>query len=324
MAINYQQAGGDTLNLLDEVVRDYHPEKQDLRVGIIFCTSVDKKGEMDGKPSLKNCGFPAAAKVSLVSAKDRIHKKLDVMILIDGAGWSQMSVAQQRAILDHEMEHVQIDPDAEPSDDGRPKLVMKEEDYCLWGFRSVAARHGNDSMEVATAKQVMDLVGDVLWKDHSATMLRAARSNTRPNREEGSTALRLPAPTDQCDGPDSAIDFPKAKNRGPAPLAPKFAVVEDEEPDGEEPTDADDIKIELDEVVRQYKSVEVKLLGESNTVQVITENSNGLVNKNAVAPEGLLDNPFVGMKVKKVEAGIRLANGSVKVVPGTIKLVRYK
>ena len=302
MAIIYQEAGGDTINLLEEVVRDYHPEKEDLRIGMVFCTSVDKKGDIDGKPSLKNCGFPAAAKVSLVSAKDRIHKKIDVLIMIDGAGWSQMSEDQRRAILDHEMEHVQIDLSAEPSDDGRPKLVMKEEDYCVWGFRSVALRHGNNSMEVACAKQLLDFAGDVLWQDHSAAMLKAkSKAELKEFTENGTLPPKcniVPLPSPQTtDGPDSAID------------APQLARAE---------------KISLEDAVSGYKNVRVQLHGESNTVQLTVETSNGLRNKHPVIAEDLLDNSFFGMKVKKVEAGVRLANGSVRVIPNTIKLVSFK
>lgn len=175
MPIVYQSASSDTLSLLDKAIDTYHPDirEYDLKIGVLFATSVDKKGNSDGKPSVKLANHPAAAKIKLVSLKDRIFKKLDAEITIDGCGWSQFSEATKLAVLDHELEHIVIDksPEAEAEDDGRPKLKLKDDDFMVWGFQCILERHGIHSPEAAGIKSLLSDTSHPIIADYARTVL---------------------------------------------------------------------------------------------------------------------------------------------------------
>lgn len=197
MPIAFDIAPPEVYQLLAKVVEKYHPDKTELKFGVLMLSSVDKEGTPDGKYPLKWNGFAASAKVKLVPAKDRLFKNIDVEIHIDAHTWRAIDEAKQIAILDHEVEHVCVldtsdDSTENVNDDTKSKykLKLKPDDYAIWGCESIIRRHGNNSMEVMSAKRLREQLGDILFQDWKTTIDIAKR-----RADEALTELpRLPAP----------------------------------------------------------------------------------------------------------------------------------
>ena len=159
----YQLADESVYEVLKTACDTYHTKlaKLNVRFGVIMVSSVDKDGEPDGKPALKSSsGHPAAAKVGLVSAKDKLSKNYDVEILIDLTVWGEMDDKKRFAVLDHEMTHVEIvedkDGHAKIDDNGAPKLKLIPDQFHLWGFLEIAQRHGLSSSEVLCMRDMVE------------------------------------------------------------------------------------------------------------------------------------------------------------------------
>lgn len=153
-------------DVLAEALKKYHGElsKINIRIGIIMVSSEDKDGEPDGKPALKSAsGHPAAAKVGLVSPKDRLTKHYEVEILIDSQAWGEMTPAKRLAVLDHELTHVEVTKGGEGEVKvdayGNPKLKLIPDQFHLWGFLEIAQRHGTDSSEVLCMRDMVSQHG---------------------------------------------------------------------------------------------------------------------------------------------------------------------
>lgn len=185
MAIAYDTAPKDVLDLFKSVIERYHPEKAKVRVGILMVTSVDKEGNPDGGWPLKWSGYAASAKVKIVPMRDRIFKNIDVEIHLDAHTWRAINEQQQTSILDHEMEHVMImeDPEEEGDTEAKLKLKLKPDDYCIWGFEAIARRHGANSMEVMSARRLRESIGKVLFDDYQKAM-ESTRLASLVNQEE--------------------------------------------------------------------------------------------------------------------------------------------
>jgi hypothetical protein len=109
----------------------------------------------DDPPLMLN-GYPCAATVRATSVKDRTKGHADIEITIDEAQWLTMTDAQKDALLDHELEHVElvIKPKTgrvKLDSHGRPKIKMRKHDVQFGWFHSIAERHGIASGECQQA-----------------------------------------------------------------------------------------------------------------------------------------------------------------------------
>lgn len=185
----YWKADESVYKDVERVIKLWHKDLADnkVKVGILF--AYDPKG-----PAVMHGGYPAYATVRILSLRDRVSKDYDVEVLIDADLWKSSEQAHKDAILDHEFSHVEVKrhkpkkkarrrPDEEdefdtlgedPSDPvetqedgedergevmlddhGRPMLKTRKGDYNGGdGFKVVAARHGNFSIEVLNADRV--------------------------------------------------------------------------------------------------------------------------------------------------------------------------
>jgi len=112
----------------------------------------------DGKqrplePTLTSGGYACAAITRIISTRMRAHGMPDVEILVDGDRWAGWSREKQDAILDHELEHIVVSKQVDSM--GRPKLRLRGHDFQLGWFRSVAERHGEHSLEVEQAEDLV-------------------------------------------------------------------------------------------------------------------------------------------------------------------------
>ncbi len=121
----------------------------------------------EGEPAVKCHGYPAAAVISVIPIKQRVDKRADAEIVIDAANWEDLDEPKRRALLDHEITHLEIKTDkhgaVEVDDVGRPKLKLRLHDFDFGGFRSIARRYGEDAPEVIAARHFREDFGqDVL------------------------------------------------------------------------------------------------------------------------------------------------------------------
>ena len=166
---NYQPAHDDHVDLLNRTMAKYHPHlvKAEVRVSLLAAYArIDDEGNETG-PALKHHGYPALAKARIVPHRDRVQGLADAEVTIDGNRFALLSQDEQIALLDHELEHLELVLDDEgriKSDDGgRPRLKCKLHDYRIEGFDSVAKRHGKHSQEVQQYRACFDERGQAYF-----------------------------------------------------------------------------------------------------------------------------------------------------------------
>jgi hypothetical protein len=190
----YTQADQNQMDTLDRALSKYHPRlvtagvKVDMSVA--FAKVDEGTGELSG-PALKVRGFPALAKIKIMSLEDRVQGHGDARITIDGDRWADISPAERLALLDHELTHLLVveemvrssppKPGSGPQpvapvefvprldDHGRPKLRMRPHDHEFGWFDEVALRHQAVSQEAQQAKRFVDEFGQFyLWESSGA------------------------------------------------------------------------------------------------------------------------------------------------------------
>lgn len=160
MAI-YETCGKDVVKIGDEMLRKFHTELADVGVTICYLYAYAPKNDATGEPrgpALKFAGWPAAAIVKVNSLKDRVEGKADATIILDGDNWKDRPTDEQKAIIDHEQEHLELkldeDGHIQTDDCGRPKLKLRPHDWQLGGFDAIVKRHSQAALE---AQSYVDL-----------------------------------------------------------------------------------------------------------------------------------------------------------------------
>jgi len=103
--------------------------------------------------AIKLHGVRALAKVKINGLADRAEGKADATITIDGDEWPDWSEERRIAVIDHELQHVEVvfERDSQTvwkTDDlGRPVLRLRPHDFDVRGFDVIRARHGMASVE---------------------------------------------------------------------------------------------------------------------------------------------------------------------------------
>lgn len=151
----YTTAGNGITGEVANLIRKHHRELHDAEAtySVLFAHAERDKqtGEPKG-PALKtSTGWPALAKVRVVSLRDRVAGLPDFQIILDGDQWEELQDETQAAILDHELEHVEVRRDDDgkiKSDDcGRPKLRLRPHDFEVAGFDIIVERHRENAVE---------------------------------------------------------------------------------------------------------------------------------------------------------------------------------
>lgn len=150
MATTYDTAPEDIIALINETITEYHPDlvEADVHVSAILAYN-------DKTHPVKAGGYPALACIKNISLKDRIKGMADAEITIDAEAYKAMNELQQKALIDHELYHLEVQRDKDDNiktdDAERPKLRMKKHDYQFGWFREIALRHKQNSPEVLAA-----------------------------------------------------------------------------------------------------------------------------------------------------------------------------
>lgn len=140
----------ETASRVAHLLKLFHPEAHNAGVKIdLLSVASDKDG-----PALKHQGYPAAAIIRVIGIKERTKGAGDVEILFDEEQYMEMSDAEKDALIDHELEHIEVKMDGKRAKldcRGRPKIGMRKHDYQFGWFSSIAERHGIASGEVQQA-----------------------------------------------------------------------------------------------------------------------------------------------------------------------------
>lgn len=149
------------------LVEKNHPDLQQAEVTYDLMY-VSRDDDDDGtKPVLSLHGVPCLAIARIVPLKERAKGCADAEILIDMARFKDSSAEQKDALLDHELQHFDVQRDADGcvkrDDQQRPKLKMRPHDYDFGWFTIIARRHGIASIEQQQARLIFDQDGHSLF-----------------------------------------------------------------------------------------------------------------------------------------------------------------
>lgn len=154
-----------------EILCKYEEHKPllDAKVKIDFCFAYgdrdEKTGAVTGYAIVKN-GVRCYGLARKMPLKDRAMGRGDAEITLDHDHWNDIPDKQRRALLDHELHHLSVKMDKRGlcrDDLNRPIIVLRDHDYDFGWFRIVAERHGQHSIELIQAHQMMDTDGQLFW-----------------------------------------------------------------------------------------------------------------------------------------------------------------
>ncbi len=181
MATTYDTATDDVFEIVNRIIKQYHPDlaETQCKIGVIFASNEDG-------PAIKVHGSAALACIQVVSAKRRPHCEYDAEITIDASEWNNKLIpAQHDALIDHELSHLKRkehsekklarlrkeDPDAvawKLDSLGRPMLGTVPADFTPGdAFTAVIARHGLAAVEFVGAKRFAEFA-EAAMKEHKA------------------------------------------------------------------------------------------------------------------------------------------------------------
>lgn len=152
----YTKCGSDVADLVAALIKKHRPDlkKHEVTIDLLFVAH-DAKG-----PALTLHGYGCAAVVRIIGAKDRAAGRADAEIVIDHALWCDFGPDTRKALLHHEITHLQIATDgkARPKADaaGRPVLKMRKHDHQIGWFMEVAKLYGDASIEVQQARTLIE------------------------------------------------------------------------------------------------------------------------------------------------------------------------
>lgn len=168
----FEKCGLDVEKIASDLIASYYSDLKECEVKITYLYAFaarNKDGEPKGDAIKTSSGLPALAKVERTNLKDRVLGKADVVMSIDGDKWKCLSSDRQVALIDHELYHIVVRRDKEMnvlSDDiGRPLVEMRKHDWEITGFKEIAKRHGDSSIEVVGAKSFRSQFGEAAFNE---------------------------------------------------------------------------------------------------------------------------------------------------------------
>lgn len=149
----YEKSPALVGQIVQRMTDRFHPQLRDAGVTVTCLMAyplTDENGDSKG-PALKHAGYPAQAVVKIVGLKERTDGRADAELVIDGDNWDVLTDAQRDALVDHELEHLELKYDKDGclvrDDLDRPKLIIRKHDWQFGWFDSIVRRHGRDSIE---------------------------------------------------------------------------------------------------------------------------------------------------------------------------------
>ena len=166
MSTTYERAPKEVDRLAKELIEEHkeHEMLKDYKVKIDFVFAYSSEAFI---PALKHNGVKALGIARRLGLKDRAMGRGDAEIAIDGDWWKEATDLERRALLDHELYHLDVNTSGVNFKDdlGRPKLYLRPHDYEFGFFKHIARRYGLASQERQQAKKMFDEAGQAFWPD---------------------------------------------------------------------------------------------------------------------------------------------------------------
>jgi len=175
MAVTYTVCGPEITDAIQAAMTEYHPKliEAGVTVSALLAEKIDEEsGEVFD--ALFTRGQVVAAKISITSLEDRILGLSDAKLVINRKSWEGFSAFRRRALLDHELQHLELVPEERDGphpvaldgmtrldDARRPKLKLRHHDWEITGFAAVVERHGEASVEAAQFSAFEDRYGQL-------------------------------------------------------------------------------------------------------------------------------------------------------------------
>jgi len=177
----YKLPPEDVTDLVNEVIHAHHPRlvENEVTVDVLMAFASE-----NGFAILVR-GVPAYASAKIIRHMDRVAGFGDCRITIDGDQWPHFPVETQRAIIDHELTHFELQRDKRTDkvkidETGRPKLRMRQHDHDLGWYDEVVQRHGNYSIEAMQYRQLQEIVKQRwLFKDMDEQLKKSSKKGRR-------------------------------------------------------------------------------------------------------------------------------------------------
>jgi len=167
----YQKCPSEVRELAEEIMNEHRTYKDvvEAKVKIDFLFAYAEVGE-DGISkghALTKHGIRALGITRKLGIKDRVMGRGDAEVALDGDWWTEATPLRRKALLDHELHHIEVRTDEEGvvlrDDLKRPKLRLRKHDVEVGWFAEVAGRNGSASLELEQAKAVWDSYGQLFW-----------------------------------------------------------------------------------------------------------------------------------------------------------------
>lgn len=145
MGVTYERADGEVRGLLTDLLQKHRPDLLNAGVSIelLWAYGGIKK---DGQLVLGQC--------KINSLKDRVEGKADATILLDGDRWNKLPAMRRKALLHHELLHIEAYDGKDKDDAGRPAITSRPGDWNFDGFHEVVDLYGDFSVEVANLSMI--------------------------------------------------------------------------------------------------------------------------------------------------------------------------
>lgn len=176
MPITYEKVKTSVEKTIADLIKRYHPElvEADVRVAACFAYGPrDAEGNLTG-PAITHGGYQAAGLIKRTSLKERAFGNADAQMLLDGDRWDDWTDRRREAIIDHELQHIEVQWERHPDPDHklagipkvddlhRPKISLRLHDIVAGGFAACAKRYGSDSIDVKHVVDIFDIHGQLL------------------------------------------------------------------------------------------------------------------------------------------------------------------
>ena len=166
----YEKSSVEISQIVERMMDRYHPQLRDAKVWITCLMAFptkDKNGDSTG-PALTHQGYPAQAVVKIIGLKERTDGRADAEIVIDGENWQVLDDDQKDALIDHELEHLELKVGKQDGlvvrdDLNRPNLVIRKHDFQAGWFDSIVRRHGRAAPEVIQYEQLQTVHYTQRW-----------------------------------------------------------------------------------------------------------------------------------------------------------------
>jgi hypothetical protein len=158
----YQRANDGILAMMEEIREKFHGQltEADVSTGLLLAYGSRNQDGERTSDALTKGGLRLAGLAKVVGLRERTAGLPDTLVVMDGDRWDDWSEEKQKALIDHELTHfeVQFEPEIpgvwKTDDLGRPIVKIKPHDFEVGWFESVARRWGVSSFEVEQASQI--------------------------------------------------------------------------------------------------------------------------------------------------------------------------